>query len=75
MNVGLRAYVWQQKTPEQQVIRADWRLNDNTYAALREYTAVVKAMGFPGQGPGNGLVPAIPVEEAPRTGLVFTGVI
>ena len=73
VNVGLRAYIFQQKSPEQQSVRAGWQLGDNTYAALREYTSLIKGTGFPGQGSGHGLVPATAVEEAPRTGLVFTG--
>lgn len=49
VNVGLRAYIWHQKTPEQQVARELWQLNNATYQGYRDYISNCKEDGFPEQ--------------------------
>lgn len=50
VNVGLRAYLWNdQKDRQQRVSRELWLLNGATYHAFRQYTSHVKDNGFPEQ--------------------------
>ena len=72
VNAGLRAYLWQLKSPEQQAARSGWKLHENSYAALRDYTTAAKATGFPGQDQAQ-ILSTAPPEDAPKSGLDFTG--
>lgn len=48
LNVGLRSYLWHQKSDEAKVFRELWYLN-GTYHAYRNFIANAKEIGFPDQ--------------------------
>ncbi|KAL0039440.1 hypothetical protein WJX79_008386 [Trebouxia sp. C0005] len=49
VNVGLRAYIWHQKSTEEQIAREFWTLNQSTYHGYRDYVSNCKEHGFPEQ--------------------------
>lgn len=49
MNVGLRTFIWESKSVEQQLTRELWSLNNATYHAYRQYVSNCKENGFPEQ--------------------------
>lgn len=60
VNVGLRAYLWNQKDRSQRTTRELWTLNDSTYSTYRQYTSYVKEHGFPEQSVDEHVKAAIP---------------
>ncbi|KAL0044841.1 hypothetical protein WJX82_011228 [Trebouxia sp. C0006] len=49
VNVSLRAYIWHQKSVEEQIAREFWTLNHSTYHGYRDYVSKCKEHGFPEQ--------------------------
>ena len=65
VNVGLRAYLWNQKDRQQRVTRELWSVNGVTYHAFRQYTSHVKEHGFPDQAVDATRTSALPPGKHP----------